>query len=514
MNVRQKLEELGLTDDKLNIQSAVFDPEKNSLDLVFVYAEWNVLTDEQKQQITNICKDLITDVEINIKFKGAYVDDEILFGVLQSFLQQNYKALLSVFSPKTVSFKKKDKEITIELQCDKVTADMISSSSFPNELCAFMKKENFYKFVLRICPQQQDDVKNIEVKNIESGHSLTWALEQEKTLNKLEIGNVEYLWGKVIEQKPDFIKNIMGEESGEVTIAGVVSDFVESTYVKKSKDEEAEPVEGVKLSFKISDASGSLRVVLFPNEKDVEKLRAICDEKSLVLVGNLNSYKDSTSFRPKGISFCELLHNEIHYCYRSVNDDYLVVSPKPWAEVSQMDLFSLQANNISDYLKNNTIVMFDLETTGLDPESCTITEIGAVKIQNGKCTEYFQTLVNPKTPIPQEVVDKTHITDEMVASAPTIDEVMPDFYKFVNGAVLSAYNIGFDYAFLKNIGHGLRYKFDNERIDCLDVVRQKVASLSNYKLATVSKALNIELKNAHRALADALAAAKVFIKLM
>ena len=79
---------------------------------------------------------------------------------------------------------------------------------------------------------------------------------------------------------------------------------------------------------------------------------------------------------------------------------------------------------------------------------------------------------------------------------------------------MSAYNIGFDYMFLKNIGQRLRYKFDNERIDCLDVVRQKVPSLSNYKLATVSKALNVELKNAHRALADALAAAKVFIKLM
>ena len=102
----------------------------------------------------------------------------------------------------------------------------------------------------------------------------------------------------------------------------------------------------------------------------------------------------------------------------------------------------------------------------------------------------------------------------MVKNAPTLDQVLPDFYKFVDGCILSAYNIGFDYSFLKILGHKLRYKFAHDRIDCLDVVSKKVRSLTNYKLGTVSKALNVELKNAHRALADALAAAKVFIKLM
>ena len=91
---------------------------------------------------------------------------------------------------------------------------------------------------------------------------------------------------------------------------------------------------------------------------------------------------------------------------------------------------------------------------------------------------------------------------------------MPDFYRFTYGAVLSAYNIDFDYQFLDISGKKLRLLFNNEQIDTLRLARNKVPSLSNYKLGTVVKALNITLENAHRALADAYATAKVFIKLI
>lgn len=513
MNIREKLEELGYTQDKINLEEAIFNESKNEIELIFSYAEWNVLTDQQKEEIINVCKQSFDDTAVLVRFKGAFVDDEILYQMLKRFLENNYKAMLNVFDVSKVKFVKNDKSITINLLCDKVTADMISTSTFKSELCSFMKDECFYDFVLEVSIEKAVKLDDALAKPKESGQSLSWALDQEKLLNKIEVNNIEYLFGKVIEQQPNFIVNLVMDDNQSV-VAGIVSDFMESKYQKKQKDPEFEPVEATKFSFNLTDASGTIRVIVFPSEKDVEKLKLIEDGKTLIVSGGVSDYKGSLSLRARSISTCQFVSNEIHYCYRGVNDKYNVVTPKEWVEVSQMDLFSITSDNVSDYLRDNKIVMFDLETTGLDPETCMITEIGAVKIENGKCTEYFQTLVNPQTPIPQEVTEKTHITDEMVRSAPTIDQVLPDFYKFVDGCVLSAYNIGFDYSFLKKIGHKLRYKFDNVQIDCLDVVRQKVASLSNYKLATVSKALNVELKNAHRALADALAAAKVFIKLM
>ncbi|MBQ7602662.1 MAG: 3'-5' exoribonuclease [Clostridia bacterium] len=514
MNLRQTLEKEGYTQDKVKIEDVQYDKQKNTCDLCFVYAEWNILNDEQKAQIVDICHLVMSDVaNINVKFKGAYVDKDILYGLFVQFLDKHYKALKGVFDADNVLFSKQDKTITITLKTDKITADMLKTGTFVQELSRFMKDECFYNFDIVIDGSLVCDPSVLNNRPT-TGSTLAWALDQEKQLNKLIVSDVEYLMGKPIEDAPQFILTAKEHDGEDMTLCGVVSFFTESTYKKKSRNPEIEPVDAVRFSFNLTDASGFIRVVMFPNEKDANKLRLIKDGQELIISGTISNYNDQLSFRGRSVSTCKIVSNEIHYCYRSANDKYNVVSPLPWVEVTQMDLFSMIENNVSDYLKNNTIVMFDLETTGLDPDRCTITEIGAVKIKNGKCVETFQTLVNPQMPIPREVVEKTHITDEMVKSAPTIDQVMPDFYKFADGCILSAYNISFDYAFLKNIGHKLRFKFENEQIDCLDVVRRKVASLSNYKLATVSKALNIELKNAHRALADALAAAKVFIKLM
>lgn len=514
MNLREKLTSMGFSEDKVKLESVEYDKQNNACDICFVYAEWNILSDVQKQQIVDICHSVISDVaNINVKFKGAYLDDEILYNMLLQFLDKHYKSLKGVFDAGNITFSKKDKTISILLKTDKITADMIKTGSFLKELSQYLKNECFYEFQIDVVGDQTYDINSLKQPQI-LGTSLAWALEQEKHLNKLSVNNIEFLIGKPIDSAPEFILTAKEHDGENMVLCGTVSSFNESVYKKKLRDPNAKPVDAVRFSFILTDASGFIRVVVFPNDKDAEKLRLIKNGQELIIGGVVSNYNEQLSFRARSISTCHLVENEIHYCYRGVNDKYNYVQPKEWVEVTQMDLFSMLEDNVSDYLKNNTIVMFDLETTGLDPDRCMITEIGAVKIHNGKCTQTFQTLVNPQTPIPHEIVEKTHITDEMVKNAPTIDQVMPDFYKFVDGAVLSAYNIAFDYAFLKVLGHKLRFNFANEQIDCLDVVRRKVASLSNYKLTTVSKALNIELKNAHRALADALAAAKVFIKLM
>ena len=230
--------------------------------------------------------------------------------------------------------------------------------------------------------------------------------------------------------------------------------------------------------------------------------------------GTINEFNGNRSLRVSSISKCDILTKELKRVYRKVNDDYYYVKPQPVLETQQMDLFAVGGKTTDYWNTHDSVVVFDLETTGFDSKSCKIIEIGAVKITKGSIIETFQTLINPGSKIPDEITKLTHIDDSMVENAPTVDQVLPDFYKFVNGCVLSAYNIDFDYSFLSFNGQNLRLLFDNEQIDTLRLVRDKVPSLSNYKLGTVVKALNITLNNAHRALADAYATAKVFVKLI
>ena len=158
-------------------------------------------------------------------------------------------------------------------------------------------------------------------------------------------------------------------------------------------------------------------------------------------------------------------------------------------------------------------VVFDLETTGLSKDSDKITEIGAVKIENGKIIDRFSTFVNPERPIPKKIVELTSITDEMVANAPKIDELLPKFLDFCKGCTLVAHNAKFDTGFIKKASQDLGLLYDFQHLDTLMLARGLYPELGNHRLSTLNKHLNVPLLHHHRAVDDAKATADIFIKM-
>ena len=163
---------------------------------------------------------------------------------------------------------------------------------------------------------------------------------------------------------------------------------------------------------------------------------------------------------------------------------------------------------------DDTYVVFDLETTGLSPIKDKIIEIGALKVKSGKVVDHFSTFVNPGRPIPYEITRITKITDEMVMNSPPIEEVLPRFLAFIEDSVLVAHNANFDVRFLEQ---NCRYQ-DLDRafvsVDTLALARVLLPALSKYKLKNITSALKIPLENHHRAVDDAGATAKIFLKFM
>ena len=160
------------------------------------------------------------------------------------------------------------------------------------------------------------------------------------------------------------------------------------------------------------------------------------------------------------------------------------------------------------------IVVFDIETTGLDPATDQIIELGAVKIENGNIVEKFSTFVKPTVKIPFEVSQLTGITQDMVEDAPPIEYVIKDFYDFTRDCTLSGHNvINFDIKFIKREGENYGYDFDNPLIDTLNEARVARLKTSRFNLGTITKLLGISLEGAHRAWNDAFATAQVLLKL-
>ncbi|MBM7684714.1 DNA polymerase III subunit alpha [Defluviitalea raffinosedens] len=154
--------------------------------------------------------------------------------------------------------------------------------------------------------------------------------------------------------------------------------------------------------------------------------------------------------------------------------------------------------------------VLDLETTGFSPKTEKITEIGIMKLKDGKVIDKFSCFVNPEKPIPPRVVEVTNITDDMVKDAETIDKVFPKILEFLEDSVLVAHNASFDIRFLKHNAKVLGYDFDFTYIDTLTLAHELFPDFKSYKLGKIAKNLGIKVEVAHRALDDVDTTVKVF----
>ena len=164
---------------------------------------------------------------------------------------------------------------------------------------------------------------------------------------------------------------------------------------------------------------------------------------------------------------------------------------------------------------SGSFVVFDTETTGLNTQMDKLIEISAVRVENGKITEAFDTFVDPAMPIPAKVVELTGINDGMVAGAPDPDTALKQFLEFAGDRVLVAHNAhGFDIPILQAAARRAGVEFRNPYIDSLPMAQALYPGLGNYKLDTVNKYLELPKFNHHRAGDDAAALAAIFCKML
>lgn len=162
-----------------------------------------------------------------------------------------------------------------------------------------------------------------------------------------------------------------------------------------------------------------------------------------------------------------------------------------------------------DYTIKSPFVVFDLETTGLSAYGDSIIEVGAVKIENGRIVDRYGSFVNPGFPIPGKITEITSITDEMVADAPPISQVMGEFLEFSKGCILAAHNANFDVGFMRSSAAELGVDFEFCYLDTLDLCRALFPDQRRHGLAAMVKLLGITLANHHRAVDDAEATAEI-----
>jgi DNA polymerase-3 subunit epsilon len=169
-------------------------------------------------------------------------------------------------------------------------------------------------------------------------------------------------------------------------------------------------------------------------------------------------------------------------------------------------------------LEDLTLVVFDTETTGLNPATDEIVQIAAVRIVNGRRVEgeVFDTLVDPGRPIPPASTEVHGITDQMVRGAPTVPQAAAAFHDFARGAVLVAHNAPFDLAFLRRAERAIGRSFDHPVLDTVLISAVVYGQLEEHTLDALCARLGIAIPESarHTAIGDTIATAEAFLKLV
>lgn len=276
---------------------------------------------------------------------------------------------------------------------------------------------------------------------------------------------------------------------GELTIGSVTGIKKIADFTTTRKDTAPEKRVELHCHTKMSDMDGVTEV------KDIVKRAHSWGHKAIAVTdhGVVQAFPDANHF-------IETLPKEDPFKIIYGVEAYLVD-----------DLTDVAVNEKGQKL-SGTFVVLDLETTGFSPIKDKIIEIGAVKITDGQKTGRFSSFVNPGVPIPFKITQLTGITDSMVLEAPPIEEVLPEFLDFIDGAALVAHNAAFDVGFIEQ---NVRYQDgtpDFTSVDTVALARILLPTLSRFKLNIVAKALNVSLENHHRAVDDAAATAEIFMK--
>lgn len=495
----------------LRLRNAQFVIEGELLTLTFAYPESrenDVFS--QKDAIATAVKRVFNGdfSNIEIKLVKSHFDRDFFIPEILEFLKQ-FPMLSTMVTQEDIVTDFSDGKIFITFRMSDSVCDYCNKKSAGKKIEEHIKSLYCEPTVIKFVNVDDDDSEGIdEIEREMEDEKSRFKLDDYNLGRVIQPENVEEFIGKIVYEKAKYIEDAKSEAVG-VVLCGTISGFRE--LAKRDNPDRKY------YKFTLSDFTGSISCLYFPNKKTENQITLLKDGKQIVARGKLtvdNMREGQVTFWPNDICLCTLPKNfKINRLRRRVDDEYHSVFPQPFVSVKQATLFDV-VKEPEPFLLGKTFCVFDLETTGFAPENDRIIEIGAVRIVDGKFQDTFNTYIDPKISIPEKITQLTGIKDSDVMGQPLIDEVLLDFYKYSYNTILVGQNVQFDYGFIAVNGARQNIYFENEMMDTIVLAKKYLPTLRRYKLSNLTKHFGVENLSAHRGIYDAIATAEVFIKLV
>lgn len=489
----------------LKLLSVVYEEETMLCTITFLYPyQIEDLPAEIRDDVLNFYKELLNlNGEVKVKFKRSFLDPRLIIDATVEYLKENSKSIYPYIDRENITSSHNEQDVVLDIKLNQDIYSLIDDIELAKNLRIYLEKQFIANVNVSISANEEtlpDEIEHID---------LPPAVEK---VRRYEVKIEKKIIGGEIVPKPEYISDIQNAKTS-VILSGFITKKERKTFILKKGKRAGQ--ERILYSFQLKDVEGTIDCVYFCGKTHDKDIEALEDLFMVICVGDVRrGINGKLTYYIKKLSIASPVEkkaieivDENGYIHKKV------VFPDILPREQQVNFLEEKAR-YNDFIMKNNIVVFDIETTGLDPDLCEITELGAVKIEHGEVTERFSSFAKPKFSIPEEVQELTHITNEMVSNAPRIEDVIYDFYEWSKNCFISGYNIiGFDLKFVKKIADSIGIKFENEIIDTFIVAKQSKLRTSNYKLGTVVKSLGITLTDAHRAYNDAYATAKVLLEL-
>ena len=492
------LSEIVALDERLkNIKLNSVEVDKQNDSVAYNFICDKAVDGELRKRIESVCKDNTSDAfnKVSVSVMKIVANEDLINRAIYKFLKDNYPSVSIFLDLGDVSSAADGELVKYKLRLTKDGAEYVVKNGAMKNLDVYLSKN----FCAEFAGSTEIKPDNLSV-NLLSEEVFEGELEKIE-YRTIKIREIKVIDDAMLGSSAVYIEDLT---DGPSVVCGKITEITE----KQAKN--GKPF----FIIYIDDTTGALGGVYFSKKATYNKIKALKAGDAIIARGTLGEYNGRRSFTFDKINGCVF---PTDFVKKSKNKktpprNYKLVFPEKATSIKLSTVFDYNAS-LPEELTRKTYVVFDLETTGIDFMNNGITEIGAVKIVNGKIAEQFTTLVKPDYPITQENINITGITPEMVKDAPKIEEVLPDFLKFIEYSVIVAHNAAFDTSFIRRFATESDYEVNNAVMDTIALAKRVLPELKHYDLQTVADHFNIVFHH-HRALSDAYATAEAFIELM
>ena len=479
----------------IKIKNIEIDKATNSARFLFIsdVAVSDSLKKTIAEKVIGFLPEAFSEVSVDVEKIAS--DPELVNLAVLNYLKQNYKSVSIFLDESDISSAQVGGVVKFTIKLPKDGAEYVEKNGALRKLSEYLANRFCAEFVGTTEIKEDDNIVNIMQEEV-------YESELEKITHRtIKVSGMQVIDDATLPDTAVYIED-MGSSGSAVICGKIIS-------IEERKTTKGKPY----FLIHINDNTAGTGGLYFSKGTTVDKIRQLQEGDGIIARIEIGEYNGRPSIRFEKINRCEFPEDFVPEDKPKKNPprNFKKIFPTPAETEKQNTVFEM-GRALPEELTKNDYVVFDLETSGLD-NTDEITEFGAVKIRGGKIVEQWTTLVHINKKLSETNIAITGITDEMLKDAPKIEEVFPDFMKFIDGTIVVGHNVDFDAGFVSREANREDYNFRNKTIDTCSMARTYVLGLKNYKLDTVAEHFNVVFRH-HRALSDAYATAEIFIEMM